>query len=146
MWFDYDFEERGEQAILGRIEEIAEIHHKCLVEEFKTIGLEVDISLEHLKKKWKQNQDNIRTFTQGGKVIGFITTDSEPMIYVDPGSQRQGVGGKLLKISNVKSVWVMKGNEKAENFYRKNRFVPNDSRETTKLGHDITEIQWVKNE
>jgi GNAT superfamily N-acetyltransferase len=129
---------------LGRIEEIAEIHHKCLIEEFKTIGLEVDISLKHLEKKWKQNQDNIKTFTRGGKVIGFITTDSEPMIYVDPGYQRQGVGGKLLKISNVKSVWVMKGNEKAENFYKKNGFEPTESRKTTKLGHDLIETWWVK--
>ncbi len=134
---------------MGRIEEIAEIHHKCLTEEFKTIGLEVSINSQHLKEKWKENQDNIKTFTQGGKVIGFITTDSEPMIYVDPEYQRQGIGGKLLKISNVKSVWVMKGNTKAENFYRKNGFKPTDwslsySRETTKLGHDITEIKWVK--
>ena len=73
----------------------------------------------------------------------FIT---EPMIYVDPEHQRQGVGGKLLKISNVRSVWVMEGNIKAENFYRKNRYKAVDSRETTKLGHDITETKWVKNE
>ena len=122
---------------MGRIEEIAEIHHKCLIEEFKMIGLEVSINLQHLKEKWKKNQDNIRTFTQGGKVIGFITTDSEPMIYVDPEHQRQGVGGKLLKISNVKAVWVMDGNIKAENFYNKNGFNPSRVRTTEKLGHKI---------
>ena len=110
------------------------------------IGIEVSINSQHLKEKWKKNQDNIRTFTQGGKVIGFITTDSEPMIYVDPEHQRQGIGGKLLKISNVKSVWVMKGNEKAENFYKKNGFKPTISRETIKLRHEITEIKWVKDE
>ena len=38
----------------------------------------------------------------------------------------------------------MKGNTKAENFYRKNGFNPTDSRETTKLGHKITEIKWVR--
>ena len=131
---------------MGKIEEIAEIHHKGLIEEFKTIGLEVDISLTHLKKKWKQNLDNIKTFTQGDKVIGFITTDTEPMIYVDPEHQRQGVGGKLLKIRNVNSVWVMNGNTKAENFYKKNGFFPVEFRETTKLGHNITETKWVKSE
>ena len=129
---------------MGRIEEIAEIHHKCLIEEFKTIGLEVSVDLKHLKEKWKQNQDNIKTFTQGGKVIGFITTDTEPMIYVDPEHQRQGVGGKLLKISNVRSVWVMNGNTKAESFYKKNGFFPVEFRETTKLGHTIIETNWVR--
>ena len=131
---------------MGKIEEIAEIHHKCLLEEFKMIGIEVNISLKYLKEKWKQNQDNVRTFTEDNKVLGFITTDTEPMIYVDSEYQRKGIGSTLLKTSNVKSVWVMKGNDKAEKFYYKNGFQPTELRVVSKLGYEIMEMKWVRDE
>jgi GNAT superfamily N-acetyltransferase len=128
---------------LGKVEQITKIHYNGLVEEFKAVGIEADIDYKHLKKKWKEQQDKVKTYTEDGKILGFITTEKEPMVYVDPEYQRQGIGSTLLKASNVRSVWVMNGNVKAEKFYYKNGFFPTVTRTTEKLGHKIDETRWV---
>ena len=132
---------------MGKIEEIAEIHHKCVVNEFKETGVTTTINHGHLLEMWlKHDKIIVATHKKNGNVVGFMAIwDNESMIYVDPDYQRQGIGSELLKKINESEVWVMEGNTKAENFYKKNGFKPTDSRETTKLGHDITEIKWVKN-
>ncbi len=132
---------------MGTLDEIAHIHYKGLSDEFGEIGLGVNISYEHLRKKWEGYEDYVRTHKRDNRVIGFAgNIDGSLMIYVDPDYQRMGIGKRLLNEIDLPwlDIWVMKGNTKAENFYKKNGFNPADSRETTKLGHDITEIKWVR--
>jgi len=134
-------------TILGIVEEIAKIHYEGLIEEFKAIGIDADISRNHLESMWELYSDNIiATHKKKGKVVGFLGLwKGKPMIYVDSKYQRQGIGSELLNKVYAGVVWVMEGNTKAENFYRKHGFKPVSARETSKLGHSIIETKWVRN-
>lgn len=133
---------------MGIIDNIVSIHYYGVIEEFKAIGIDLqDLSYEHLRNKWTEKNYKTKVHYENGKIVGFVTIiDEEPIIYVSQKHQRKGIGSELLEQSYIRDVWVMKGNTKAEKFYEKNGFNPTDSRETTKLGHDITEIKWVKDE
>lgn len=155
VWFNDGNEKRGRETILGTIgkmatihhnelEEVATIHYNGLIEEFKAIGIDASINYNHLINMW-WNHDPATLYYKDEKVVGFITEFvGESMIYIDPDYQRLGIGSELLNETDIDTVWVMKGNTKAENFYKKNGFKPTDSRETTKLGYKITEVKWVK--
>ena len=135
---------------MGKIKEIATIHYNGLIEEFKAIGIDAKIDYAHLEKMWNKriwegNKFIITQRNKNNKTIGFFAIfDNEPMIYIDYSYQRQGIGSKLLKRANISSVWIMIGNDKAQEFYRSQGFEPTDSRETIKLGHKITELKWVR--
>ena len=132
---------------MGKVEEIAQIHHEGLLEEFKAVGIDATISHDHLVDMWGKYAHETLTFSQDGKILGFLGLfDGSPMIYVSLKHQREGIGSYLLQNAKIKFVWVMDGNAKAENFYKKHGFNPTESRELTKLGHKITEIKWIRDE
>ena len=132
------------------IDEIANIHYSGLTEEFNAIGITTRINYNHLRKMWGQriregNKVVLTERNKKGKTIGFLAIfDDNPMVYVDNSYQRRGIGKRLLELSKVDTVWVMLGNDKAQEFYRSQGFEPTKSREVVKLGHNITELKWVK--
>ena len=84
---------------MSRIEQIARIHYEGLVEEFKSVGLDANITYKHLKERWEEYDGFVRTFSEDGKVVGFITNDSEDsMIYIDP---RGPSSGRSLQRSSL---------------------------------------------
>ena len=63
-------------------------------------------------------------------------------LYVDPGTWRTGVGSALLEAcGDVRLLWVLQGNARAQGFYRRHGFAPDGRTQVLDLGGPVTEIR-----
>lgn len=66
-------------------------------------------------------------------------------LYVLPSAWRAGVGTALLEAcGDIRSLWVLKGNQRARAFYARHGFAPDGVSTVLDLGAPIVEIRMVR--
>ena len=106
---------------------------------------------------------NVWVAILAGSIVGFCSFGTTPeagdvtelyTIYLQPGSERQGIGGALLRLaeremaakgSATAKLWVLQGNESARRFYESAGWVPDGGERTEELwGQELREIRYSK--